>query len=813
MNQFKKDLVYALRQVRRKKLWSAMVVATLAIGIGLNAAVFSAVEATLLRPLPGVASSSNLVQLYRIFPGEMFGSLSVPDTFDLRERTTDIFDGMAAWTFSSISLTSKGEPRMLLGHMVSANYFDVLGVQAALGRTFLPDEDRGPLAHPVAILSDGTWKQLFGADPHIIGRQVVMNGRNMEIIGVTPPEFRGAMPLLRPALYVPLMQLDQIRPASAGALEERGNRFMNGVARLAPGVTWEKAGQRLKVVMNDLRQVYPDAYEGTEINVIPQTEAGIHPSFRGAQVALSGVLMAVVLILLLIACVNVANLFLSRARDRSTEIAIRLAVGASRRQLVRQLLTESLLFSFIAGLVGLGVAFFAMRLTDQITIPGIDFAPDLRISPAVLLFSLGITIVTGLLFGLLPAWQSTRPSLVPALKGESVSGASKSWATRALVVVQMALSIVLLVSAGLFLVNLRAAETLDKGFITENRLVASLNPALQGYGRVETEAFFSRLLERLRGNPRVRSAALMSMVPLSLGSSDRGISIPGYVPRKGERMSIHYSIISPGYFETMGIPVMKGRGIAASDTPDSALAIVVNKKFADRFWPGEDALGRTVRLGRTNPRDFTVVGIVPTGKYQSLGEDPRPFMFFAQAQEWWPSMTVVIHTNGPSHGMASVLREEVRAQNPDIPLNAVATMDEALGIALLPARMSGWVLAVLGVLGLALSSIGIYGVMAYSVSQRTREIGVRIALGAEPRAVAGLIMREGLGLVGIGTALGLLGAIGAAVVLRSVLYGAPGNGFVFAAVPTLLLTVSGLAIWTPAKRAAGVDPLVSLRAD
>jgi predicted permease len=813
MNRLNKDLVYALRQLRRKKLWSAMVIATLALGIGLNAAVFSAVEATLLRPLPGVAKSSNLVQLYRIFPGEMFGSLSVPDTFDLQERTTDIFEGVAAWTFSSVSLVSKGEPTVVLGHMVSANYFDVLGVKAALGRTFRPDEEHGPLAHPVAILSDGTWKQLFGADPNIIERQVVMNGRSMEIIGVAPPEFRGAMPLLRPALYVPLMQLDQFRPAQAGALEARGNRFMNGIARLSKGITKEKASDRLKVVMNDLRQIYPEAYEGTEINVIRQREAGIHPSFRGAQMALSGVVMAVVLILLLIACVNVANLFLARARERSREIAIRLAVGASRPRLIRQLLTESLLFSFIAGAVGLGVAFFAIRLTDQITIPGIDFAPDLRISPVVLLFSLGITIVTGLLFGLLPAWQSTRPSLVPALKGEAASGASKSRSTRVLVVAQMALSIVLLVSAGLFLVNLRAAETLDKGFVAENRLVAAVNPALQGYGRVETEAFFNRLLERLRGNPRVRSAALMSMVPLSLGSSDRRISIPGYEPEKGERMSIHYSIISPGYFETMGIPLMKGRGIALSDTPDSALAIVVNKKFADRFWPDQEALGRTVRLGRTDPRDFTVVGVVPTGKYQSLGEDPRPFMFFAQTQEWWPSMTVVIHTNGSSDGMASTLRAEVRALNPDIPLMAVATMDEALGMALLPARLSGWVLGTLGVLGLALASIGIYGVMAYSVSQRTREIGVRIALGAEPSAVAGLVMREGLGLVGIGAVLGLLGAFGASVLLRSVLYGAPGNGLVFAVVPTLLLTVSALAIWTPAKRAAGVDPLVALRAD
>ncbi len=813
MNHLGNDLRYALRQFRRRKLFSALVVATLALGIGLNVAVFSAVEAMLLRPLPGVQDSDGLVQLYRQYPGEKFGSLAIPDVFDLRERTGDVFNGLTGWTFATVSLTANGEPRALSGHLVSANYFDVLGVKAALGRVFVPKEDQGPLAHPVVILSDGTWKTLLGGDPGVVGRKVILNGRSMEIIGVTPPEFRGAMPMLRPALYIPLMQLDQIRPSSVGGLQDRGMRFMSGLARLSPGMTPEKVRERLKTAMADLRQIHPDAYKETDINVVPQSKAGIHPSLRGAQMAFSGAVMSVVSLLLLIACVNVANLFLARARERSQEIAVRLAVGASRKRLVGQLLTESFLLASIAGVVGLGVAQAAIRLTDRITVPGIDFAADLRLGSTVLLFSAGVTLVTGLLFGLLPAWQATRPSLVPALKGDSSGGAPKSRAVRSLVVAQTALSIVLLVSAGLFLVNLRAAEVLDKGFATDNRIVAVMNPGQQGYGRPEAEAFYRQLLERLRANPRVRSAALMSVTPLSLGSSDRGITVPGYSPLPDERMSIHFAVVSPGYFETMGIEVVQGRAFTDRDSPDSQPAVIVNRRFAEHFWPGQDPLGRAVRMGRNAPRDYVVVGVTPTGKYRTLGEKPLPYMYFPHSQEWTPGMTVAIHARDSADSLASTLRAEVRALNPDMPLMAVATLDEALGVALLPARLSGWVLGVLGVIGLALASMGIYGVMAHSVSQRTREIGIRVALGARPGEVARLVMREGLGLVGVGTIIGLVGAFGASILLRSVLYGADGRVFVFLSVPILLLTVSALAIWNPARRAAGVDPILALRSE
>ncbi len=806
MRHFRQDLIYALRQLGGRKLWSAVVVLTLALGIGLNTAVFSALDGMLFRPLPGVRDADELVLVYRTYAGEKFGSLSVPDSIDLRERTQDIFSGFTAWKFSPVSLTVGGEPRMLFAAMVAANYFDVLGVRPALGRTFLPEEDRGwGGANPVIVLSHGGWQRYFGADPNVVGQKVVMNGRSVEVIGVAAPGFRGGIPMVEPALWAPLSQLDQEE------LTTRNNCSMAGIGRLAKGVTLTRMTERLHSVMGDLREIYPDVYNGIEINTVLQSEAGIHPTMRTAQVGLSAAVMSVVGLLLLIACVNVANLFLARARDRSREIAVRLAVGAARGRLVGQLLTESLLFAFVASGVGLGVAWIAMRLANHISIVGIDFTPDLHLSPSVLLFALGVTILTGLLCGLIPAWQSTKPSLVPALKEGAGSGARRSRASRVLVVAQMALSVVLLVSAGLFLMNLRLAETLNKGFATENRLVAGMDPALQGYDRERSENFYLQLKERLLGHSGVKSVAFTEYLPLGLNSSDRSVEIPGYQPRAEEGMSIHYVRVSPGYFATMGIGITRGRRFDVTDREGAPLALIVNQRFADRFWPGKDPLGQTVRIGKQEPRNFHVIGVVPTGKYQSLGEAPKEFMYFPQAQEWTSGMVVVLHTDGAPESYAPILRAEVRALDPNVPLANLGTLEQSLGIALLPARLGGWVLTLLGVLGLGLASIGIYGVMAHSVAQRTHEIGIRIALGSAPRSVASQILKEGLSLVGFGAAIGVVGAFGAARMLQSVLYGASGGPLVFAAVLALLLAVSAVATWMPALRAASIDPLAALR--
>lgn len=813
LTALRQDLRFAGRMLVKSPLFTSIVVLTLALGIGLNTAVFSTVEALLLRPLPGARATDELVQLYRSWPGpELYGSNSIPHFWDVRSRTKDVFSGATAWSFEQVSVTASGRPSLVFAQMTSADFFDVLGVTPAKGRFFRPDEDEGRGAHPVIVLSDGGWKTLFGADPDVVGREVPLNGQNVTVIGVAPPAFKGAMPMVQPELWIPLMQLNQVRPGGNAGFESRGNNNMNVVARLKPGVSFEQARSRLDALEAELRAEFPDDYEDSGITLVRQSDAGIHPIFRSAQVGLSAVVMAVVAILLLIACVNVANLFLARARDRAREMAIRLALGARRAALVRQLLVESLCFSLVSGVVGLLVATWAIGLANRVSLPmEIDFAPDLRLSPPVLLFAMGATLATGLLFGLAPALQATRPALIPALKGEAPAGESRSRMSKGLVVAQMALSIVLLISAGLFLANLRSATALDKGFVSDHMLLADLDPSLQGYARANTEQFYRSLDERLRSHPEVRGVGRIDSPPLGVSNSDRGVEIPGYTPAKGEGMSINYASVGAGYFAVMGIPLTGGREFAEQDDSSAVRALVVNERFVARFWPGQEGVGKTVR---TAGRDYSVVGVVPTGKYQRLGEDPTAFMWFPQQQVWRSGMTLMIRTAADPETIIPILRAEVAALDPNLPLSNVRTMDEHLGFSLLPARLTGAALGVFGLLGLVLAAVGMYGVMAYSVSQRTREIGIRMAVGAAASDVIRLVMRQGLTLVLVGAAIGLLGAFAAARLLTSVLYG--GNALdpmTFTLVPLVLFAVAAVATFAPARRAALVDPAITLRAD
>ena len=813
LSMLRNDLRFALRMFAKNPFFTAMVVATLAIGIGLNTAVYSAIDAILLRPLPGVEQPDEIVQLYRSYStGMKYGSNSVPHYRDVRDRTRDVFTDVALWSFESMSVGARERPQRVFGQMVSANYFSVLGVRPQKGRMFLPEEDIGRGAHPVAVLSDAGWHSLFGGDPAVVGRMVTLNGQTVEIVGITKPVFRGVIPLVDPVVFMPLMQYDQVRPGRSEAFERRSWNSHNLVARLRPGVTAAQAQARLDALVSEMKGEFPDDYRNSGINLVRQADAGTHPIFRSAQVGLSAVVMAVVAMLLLIACVNVANLFLARARDRAREMAVRLSLGAQRRALLRQLLVESLVFAVAAGVVGLLIAAWAIALANQISLPmDIDFRPDLRLNPSVLGFTLAVTVVTALIFGVAPAWQATRPDLIPALKGEAPAGESRSRVRGGLVVAQMALSIILLVCSGLFLMNLRSATAVDKGFVSEHRLVASLDPSLQGYTRAQTEQFYDRLDERLRASAGVEGVGFINQLPLGLGESDRGVEIPGYVPAKNENMSLYYAQTRPGYFEAMGIPTVDGRVFTPQDDSGAVPVMVVNQAFATRFWPGQSAIGKTVRTGGT---ERTVVGVVPTGKYVRLGEEPAPFMWFPVAQMWDAGLTVVVRVRGDPASLIPALRAEVRALDPNMPLSSVKTLNEYLGIALLPARLAGTVLGIFGLLGLLLASVGVYGVMSYSVSQRTREIGIRMAIGASQRDVISLIMHQGLTLVALGATIGLAGAFGASRLLRSVLYGGESlDPATFVAVPLLLIGVAAFATWLPSRRAAALDPMIALRHD
>ena len=795
----------------KNPVFTTAAVLTLALGIGLNAAVFSAVYTTLFRSLPEVRNDDELVQLYRSWPGDMlYGSNSIPHYQDLRDRVDAFAGNVAAWTFLPMSLSADGQNERVMGNMVSANFFDVLGAPPTLGRGFLPDEAAEPGAHPVVVLGYSFWQTRFGSDPTVVGRALIVNGRAWTVIGVARKGFKGAMPLVDPPLYAPLMMQRELIPG-IDLIEARDNNWMNVVARLAPGVTLDQARLRLDAFVQQLRNELPEHYEESGIHMVPQRKAGLHPMLRSAQIGMSGLSMAVVALLLLIACINVANLFLARAGERRKEIAIRLSLGATRSQVVTQLLTESVLFAVIAGGMGILLAYGAIRVANSLTLP-LDFQVDfgLTLDRTVLGFTAAVSLLTGVVFGLAPALQASRPEMVSALKGEvSLEPGGRNRLMRTLVVAQTALSILLLISSGLFLRGLRTATLVDKGFDEANLLLASVDPGLQGYDRERTEVFYRELNMGLQSLPGVEAVGFGRQVPLSLSNSDRGVDIPGYEPAADENMSIRYNIITPGYFTAMGIPVLDGRAFREDDNRDGMPVLIVNQHFAERFWPGQSAIGRTVR---TAGQDRQVVGVVPTGKYFSLGEEPQDFMYLTQAQVWSYPMTVHLRTRGNPDSFAPLVLQEVERLDPSMPVADLRTMASQLGVSLFPARLGGVALGIFGLLGMVLAAVGVYGVMAYSVSQRTREIGIRVALGADREDVIGMVVRKGMTMVAIGTGVGLVASLGASRLMAGLIYGvSTADPVTFVAVPGTLCLVALIATLLPARRAASVHPMAALR--
>lgn len=808
-----RDLRYSLRMLAKSPVFTATAVATLALGIGLNAATFSAVSGLLFRPLAGTESPDQLVQIYRKWPGIEFGSTSIPHYQDVRDRAGLVFENVAAWNFAEMSLASGGSSERVIGMLVSANFFQTYGVRPTLGRPFIPgEESQGPGAHPVAVLGHSFWQSRFGGDASVLGRTVNLNGHPFEVVGVAPADFKGPVNFADVPLYVPIMMQGQI--AQFNSIESRGNNMMSVVGRLRDGETLARASQVLDGTLAQLREEFPDDYEGQlGHTLVLQSEAGIHPTFRNAQLGMSAVIMVVVALLLLVACVNVANLFLVRARERRREMGIRLSLGASRRAIVQQLLTESLVFSMLAGLSGLGLAHVATGLLSGIR-PPMDgpWAFQVQLDNSVLLFTLIVSVATGILFGMAPALQATKPDTIAALKGASEDRPGRSRVSSGLVVVQMALSLVLLIGSGLFLRSLQGATRIDPGFDQPGGLVlTSLDPRLQGYDEARSREFLDRLQEAVGALPEVTAVGLTTSLPLGLGSSDRGVSIPGYEFAEGELKSLYFSMITEGYLDAMGIRLLEGRSFMRQDDETGSPVIIVNQRFAERFWPGASALGRQVS---TAGKDREVIGVVETGKYVSLGEAPTEYMYLPLREQFRSAITVVARSRSNPEVALRRIHETVRAMDPDMPVYDVRTMEDHMGLALLPARLAGSVLGLFGVLGLILAAVGIYGVMAYSVAQRTHEIGIRVALGADRGRILRLVLREGLKMAIIGVGLGLVGAAAAARLVSGLLYDVSAfDPTAFIGVPLVLLTVATLAVYLPARRAAGLSPIRALKMD
>jgi macrolide transport system ATP-binding/permease protein len=811
------DLRFAARGLIRNPWLSGVGIASLALGIAGNTIVFSLFSSLLLRPLP-VEFPGRIAGIYTSdFSGDRFGASSYPDVQEFRLRL-ESFDQIVAMTLTPASLSDGGATERIILGQVSANYFSGLGIPLALGRGFTADEDSG--AHQVVVLSHGLWTRRFGGDSAVLGRSIHLAGRAFTVIGVARRGFDGVLRGLAEDGWVPLAMSPVLRPGSDD-LTNRGSRGLFVFGRLKPGRGLAAAQAEARLVAGQMLAVHPGDWNnlqgtGRALSVIPESEARIFPGARGPVLGAAALMLIVVGLVLLIVCANLANLLLSRAAARQKEMAVRLSLGASRGRLVQQLLTESLLLAALGGGGGLLLALWVTgALSGYRPDLPVPLALDIHLDARVLAFALGVSVLAGLVVGLAPALQASASPIVVALKEESgTGGRRRSRLRNAFVVAQVSLSLVLLVGAGLFLRSLRNAMAIDPGFGIGSGLMVSLDLSLNGYDDARSADFQRRLVERVRALPGVAAASLVSVVPLSLGAERRWSAVEGYAPRQGEDMEFHDTKVGPGYFETMRVPLVAGRGFTEADRAGGPGVIIVNQAFARRFWPGQEALGKRVSVTAQEGPWLEVIGVARDGKYVTLGEEPTPFFYLPLRQHPSARVTLVARTADSPERVTAAVRGEIHALDPDLPIESQETVEAHLGFSLLPARIAGAVLGAFGLFGLLLASLGVYGVLAYAVSQRVREIGVRVALGARGADIVGLVLGEGMRLVAIGIGLGLVVALATARLIRGFLYGlSPLDPVTFAGVAGLFAAIAALASYLPALRAARLNPVDALRSE
>jgi predicted permease len=813
------DLRYGMRTLGRTRGLTLVAILSLGLGIGANTTIFTFINSLLLRP-PLVHEPARLLEVwqYNTTRGNGIGSdmqLSFPEYAYYRDHNRS-FSAMGAFTGESpVMIWNRGgEGETLRAALVSANFFSILGVQPALGRGFLPEEDRVALDAPVVVLSHAVWRQRLASDPAIIGKSLTLNGRDYTVVGVAPAGFTGLVIGFSPDVWTPMAMQRAVSPGLD--LNERRMHWLLGVGRLKPGITAQQASADLAVLGQQLARDFPDTNRNLMPDVVPLEL--VPAPFRGVAGGISAVLMAVVGLVLLIACANVANLMLAKASSRRREVAVRIALGANRRRLIQQMLTESVLIAVIAGAVGLLLSFWAAPLLLSLapsSLPlGVDVSPD----AGVLAFTLLASITTGIVFGLAPALQQSTSSQVDSLKdGAAHGGSPRSRLRNLLVVAQVTACVVLLVGASLCLRSLLNARSIDPGFETRNTVAASLTVETFGYDETRGRAFYARLLEHIRAMPGVRYASLTDHLPLGQIMRMQAVEIDGYQAPRGPSgmagLPIDMALVAPDYFETMGIPVLRGRSFTNGDDAGAAPVVMINQQMADRFWPRQNPIGQFINL--MGPRDSRtraeIVGVVKTGKYQSLGEDPKSYFYRPLLQEYQPGVQLLVRTTGDTP-IVEGLRREVRALDSRLALVGLETLEQHMQLPLFPARAAGMLLGLFGLLALTLAVVGLYGVMSYSVSQRRREIGVRMALGARRSDVLRLILRQGLGLTLTGLGIGIACSLALTWVLRSVLYGiSPTDPLSFLAVAILLTTVALTASCVPARAATRVDPMTALR--
>ncbi|HEX6164212.1 MAG TPA: ABC transporter permease [Vicinamibacterales bacterium] len=805
------DLRYSFRSLLKNPGLTLAAILSLGLGIGANTTIFTWVQAVLFRPIP-LAADPGSIRIAAMENREGSSrSWSYPNFRDFRDRAT-LMD-VVAQDDQTFNFAVDETADRTWGGLVSGNFFEVMGLRPAAGRFFTAQDDVTPGAHPVVVISYAYWQQRFAGSPAAIGKQVTINNTPMTIIGVAPEGFIGAFLGIASTAWVPMaMQREMM---GGNRLEQRGNGWFQTLVRLKPGVSQQQAQAEATSIMSQLEQEYRDFNDGRRLRIVQTWEAPF-----GAATVLTpvlGVLTVLVALVLVIACANVANLLLSKAVSRRREVAVRLSLGASRIRLIRQLLTESLVLAALAGISGVVIAYWSMDVIMAF-VPPIDMPFDLglRMDATTLVFAAIVSLVTGVVFGLAPALQASGSQTINALKEEGRSGSGGRTSGRlrnALVVAQVAVCMVLLVGATLFLRSFIAAQSLSPGFEPNGVVTASMDMFQSGYTGDRLRDFRRRATESLSSLPGVTSVAFGSRLPLGIGGTNSmGVAIDGYAPRENEEVVITYTTVGPGYFGTMAVPVRQGREYTDQDTPEAPNVLVINEAMARRYWPQGNALGSRVRMGKDVAE---VVGIVADTKYSSINERPLPQLFLNMNRFQGSTLRVFVRGTGNTSGLVGDVRNAIRAIDPALPLYDARTMNEHMQVAVFAQRMAANLLGAMGALALLLASIGLYGVMAYAVTQRTQEMGIRLALGASPGSLLNMIVGQGMKLTTIGLVIGLalsLAAFGSIGAVRTLLPGiSPLDPITFVAVPIVLGLIALLASWIPGRRAGKVDPLVALR--
>jgi putative ABC transport system permease protein len=815
-----RDLRYAVRLLRRNPLFALTAVLSLAIGIGANTTIFTIANALLFKPPPGVADASRLVDVGRSQDGQGFDNVSYSNYLDIRARNT-VFSGIYAYRLAPepMSLRGKDGAERIYGEMVSTNYFNVLGTPPHIGRLFTSDDSEQPAATPLAVLSHRFWMRRFNGDPAIVGQTLVLNGRPFMVIGVTPEGFHGTT-VLTSDLWVPVNMVGELASRLPPAiLTSRESAWLVMGARLKPGVTVGQAQAELANIGRALEQEFPDANRGKGLRVVASSPV---PGDGAPVAAFMAVLMAIVMLVLAIACANVAGVLLARATTRRREIAVRLAIGAGRGRLIRQMLVESTLLFLIGGSGGLVLARLMtgalLSLLPAVPLP-IDVT--LALDGRAVVFTLTLSLVAAILSGLAPAFHASRAEVVGALKSDTQGGPERIWLRHAFVLSQVALSIVLVVGAGLFARALQRASEIDPGFDPHGVELATLDLSLGGYTADTGRVFARELIRRVRETPGVQAAALSAVMPLGdRGIGLGGLAVPGLELRNGRRFfDVDWNVITPGYFATMKMALLTGRDFSDADREGTPSVVIVNETAARQWWPRQDALGKTLlqETGRPDAPDavrtLTVVGVARDSKYRNLGEDPRPFVY-VPIQQQYMSRTVIAARSAHGQRLAGELRALLASMNPNLPIVQALTFDAYSQLGLLPQRIAASVAGSLGLVGVLLAAIGIYGVTAYMVSSRTREIGIRMALGAERASVVRMVLRQGLTLTMIGAAIGLAVAAAASRLLGSLLFGVGATDpLTFIGSTLLFFVVGAAACYVPARRATAIGAMDALRYD